>query len=307
MGQKSNGTQTQNQTQTSAPDPLTDQWRQQVFNMGSGMVGQPTPNYQVAPMSGATQAGLQGAQQYAQGGVPGLGQAFGANQQHMTGWNPAMPMAQGVAQGALSNNPWASSFSQYGQDVNPGLRSLFDQGATQISDAVNGAMARAGRFGSPGAHTGTMTREIGNLWDRIYTPAWEAERNRGLTAQQTGASLWDAGANRALTGVGMVGDLYNTGVGQSQNAIAALPGLFATGAMPYQMMTDVGGAYDAQAQAENDAAYQNQNAPWQRLMEYSAMMSGMPVFGTQTTTGTAKNSQSGTGFGFSWGPFRIGA
>lgn len=296
MGSKSK--QTSSQKQTTSPDAFTDQWRQQIFNQGNALMGQQTPQYQVAPMTDVTQQGLQGMAGYAQGGIPQLGDAYNANQRQMTGYNPATGMAAGIAQGALSNNPWQSAFAGYGQGSNQYAQGLFNQSANDIGNAVNAQFAASGRYGGNAARTDTMTRGIGNAWNQIMTPVYEAERNRGLTAAQTGASLWESGADRATQGVGMLGSLYNTGVDQSNRAINNVSSLFETGAMPYQMLADVGGAYDAQNQAVLDAQYQNQNAPWNRYLEYAQVLQGLPLFGTTTGTGTTKNKSSGIGWSY---------
>jgi hypothetical protein len=303
MGSKSK--QTSSQTQTTSPDALTDQWRQQIFNQGNALQGQPTPQYQVAPMSDMTQQGLQGMSGYASGGIPQLGQAYGANQRQMSGYNPATGMAAGIAQGGLSNNPWQSAFAGYGQGSNQYAQGLFNQASGDIGNAVNAQFASSGRYGGNAARTDSMTRGIGNAWNQIMTPVYENERNRGLTAAQTGASLWESGADRATQGVGMLGSLYNTGIDQSNRAIGNVSSLFQTGAMPYQMLADVGGAYDAQNQAELDAQYQNQNAPWDRYLQYSQVLQGLPLFGTTTGTGTTRTRGSSFGWnpqsGFSFG------
>lgn len=288
----------QNQTQTSTPDPLTDAWRNQVFNMGSSMVGQSTPQQQVAPKSPFTQIGEMGAGQYAMNGIPGLDAANSANTRAMSGFNPAMPMAANAAFGGLAGNPATQGLQQFGGGQNPFLKSMFDQGAGDISNAVNANFANAGRFGPNAAHTGTMTRELGNLWSNINMPAYESERDRGLAAQQTMGSLYDSGANRTLAGIGMFGDMHNAGVDQADRAIGNVPGLFAAGAMPFELLSQVGANQDAYNQSIYDAQTANENAPWQRLLDWGNLASGMPVFGTNVSNGTTKTRGNSIGWSY---------
>lgn len=399
MGSQSSSKQSSSGVQTTAPDPLTDQWRQQTFNLANGMVGQTPPQQQVAPLSPQTQSGLGALQKYAQGGVPNLNAANDASARILSGGNPAASYAQDAASGGLYNmgarlllgasqtkvaptianmiggasqqNPWASlsadagqqqttagvdtlKASAGGQHQNQYLDSLFNAASRPVTDAVNANFAQAGRYGANAAHTGALTRELGSLASSIYAPAMENERNRQLqsagqlaglqqsdrAAQLQGygqaGSLYEAGAGRGLAGAGMYGDalsgdaarryqgaadfaglqeagldrqlagtglygsLYNSGNAQALQAQAQMPSLYALGAVPGALMGEVGGAYDAQNQAQLDAQYANQNAPWARLQDYSAMMSGMPVFGTTTSTGNSTTKNRGMNVGWNY-------
>lgn len=291
----------QNSTVTNRTDidPVTQAWRSNIMGAGGQLYNQgtpaPYPNSQVVPFSDQTQSGLNYLQQYAQGGATNLGAANDAQSRALSGWNPAMPMAANAAMGGLQNNPAMQGLSQYGQGVNPGLSSLFQQGAGQIADAVNGNFMQAGRFGGNAAHSGAMTREIGNLWNQINVPAWEQERNRGLTAQQTMGSLYDSGANRTLQGIDMFGGMNSQANADAARATALQPSLYAYGMQPGQNMLDVGGMYEQQAgnYLQDDVNRYNQpyQSAWDHLQNYAGLMSGLPDFSSsaQTTTQPGPN------------------
>lgn len=310
-------------------DPVTQQWRQTLMNAGGELYNQGSPAYYpgqtVTPFSNQTQAGLDYLQSYAMQGAPNFGMANDANARAMSGFNPAMPYAnswasgqnpllQGVLGAANANNPYGGNIAaagaannpMMGQQTtagmdalqgfssasNPHLRGLFDQGAAQVSDAVNANFARSGRYAS-GAHTGTLGRELGNLYNNIYAPAYEASQGRALQAAgqmagiqqndlarnaqigeagldrnfgaaQTLGSMFEQGAQRGLSGASqaagygmqgadLFGGLYSQGNQDAARAIALQPGLYSYGQMPGQSMLDIGGMYESQAQRYLDA------------------------------------------------------
>lgn len=281
-------------------DPVTQAWRASIFGQGGQLYNQGIPDYYpgstVVPFSNQTQSGLDYLQGQAQQGAPNLAAAQQAAGRALSGNNPAMPFAMDVAQGGLSNNPAMGALGQFGSADNPHLRGLFDQGAEMVGNAVGTQFAQAGRFG-PGnaAHTGALTRGLGDLYTSIYAPAYEAERNRGLTAAQTIGSLYDTGANRQLGGAQLAGLLHAQGNEDAARASVLLPGLFSYGQLPGQQMLDIGGIYENQAGqylADDRARYDYAaNAPWDYLQRYAGLMSGLPDFSNQTqnTTGPGPN------------------
>lgn len=275
-------------------DPVTQQWRQTLMNQGGQLYNQGAaayyPGNTVTPFSNQTQSGLDYLQGYAQNGATNLGQAYDANSRALSGYNPAMPFAQNAAQGGLSNNPAMSQLSQYGTGNNQYAQGMFQNAANDIGNAVNAQFASSGRYGGNAARTDTMTRGVGNAWNQIMTPVYEAERNRGLTAAQTMGGLYDSGANRQLAGAELMGGLYSQGNQDAAQAQAMLPGLYSYGMMPGQSMMDVGGIYEGQAQnminADMDRYNYNSNAQWDNLQRYAQLMSGLPDFSSTTQTST---------------------
>lgn len=292
MGGSSQGT-TQRVVNETKVDPVTQQWRQQIMNRGNSLMSQGLPAFYpgntVAPFSQQTTQGLDYLQNYASQGAPNFNAANDAASRGLSGFNPANDYAANAAGGGLSNNPWSSMLSQYGSGENPHLRSMFDQGAGQIANAVNSNFAQAGRYGSS-AHGGAMTRELGNLWSSIAMPAYESERNRGLTAAQTGGSLWDNAQNRTLAGIDLFGGLHSQGNQDAARSMALLPQLYSYGLMPGQNMLDVGSIYEGQNQANIDANRErydyNAQGPWNMLERYAGLMSGLPSFNSNSTTTT---------------------
>lgn len=287
------GSQDSTVTNVTQVDPVTQAWRNSIMQAGGQLYsqGHPSayPNSQVVPFSNQTQQGLDYLQNYAQQGAPNLQEANDANTRALSGWNPAMPMAQSAAQGGLSSNPWSSAFSQYGSGSNDYAHGMFQNAANDIGDAVNSQFAQAGRFGNNAARTDTMTRGIGNAWNQIMTPVYEAERNRGLQAQQTGASLFNAGQDRTLQGVGLFGDMTSQGNQDAQRSMALMPSLWNMGMQPGQAMLDIGGMYEGLAGQYLQDDVNRYNAPyqnaWNHLNNYAGLVSGLPDFsGSQSTS-----------------------
>lgn len=279
-------------------DPVTQQWRGNIMNAGANLYNRGVPEFYpgstVVPFANQTQQGLDYLQQHAQQGAPNLGAANQASARALSGWNPGQPFALNAAMGGLSNNPAMQQLSQFGGADNPHLQGLWNQGARQVSDAVNAQFAQGGRYAS-GAHTGTLTRELGDLYSSIYAPAYEAERNRGLAAAQTMGGLYDTGANRQLAGAELTGAIHSQGNEDAARAQALLPGLYDYAQMPARTMLGVGGAYEGLAQEylgdDRERYDYTANAPWDYLQRYAGMMSGMPDFSgsTQTTQGPGTN------------------
>ena len=290
----SSGTQASTVTNRTEVDPVTQAWRGNIMQAGGQLYNQGTPNYypnsQVVPFSNQTQSGLDYLSNFAQQGATNLGAANDAQNRALSGWNPAMPMAANAATGGLSNNPWSAGFSQYGSGNNQYAQGMFQNAANDIGNAVNSQFAQAGRFGGNAAQTDTMTRGIGNAWNQIMTPVYEAERNRGLQAQTTGASLYNAGQDRTMQGIGLFGDMYSQGNSDAARATALQPSLYQLGMQPGQTMLDVGSIYEDQANRYLQDDVARYNAPyqdaWGHLQNYAGLMTGLPDFSSSTQTQT---------------------
>lgn len=315
MGKGSSAPQTTTTINRNEPDPLTAQWRSQIYGLAQdqfnqGMPGQ-FPGSTVVPFSDQTQAGLNYMQDYASQGAFGLPQAQNSLNRTMSGWNPAQPFAANMAAGG-TNNPWAGATTQAGMNTlqstangdmigqNPHLASMFESGANKIQNAVNANFSGAGRYGS-GAHASSMTSGLGDLYSSIYAPAYQQERQNQLSAAgQLGqfnandlarnGSLFDSSANRQLEATGLMGDLWNTGNAQGMAAAGMLPGLYNYGLMPADTMMTAGSQYenlagdylnDAQSRYSYDANAGRANVSW-----LADMMNGLPTYGTTTGTTT---------------------
>lgn len=321
----SSGGGSQTVTNKTDIDPVTQAWRTDLMNAGRGLYQQGFPEYYpgqtVVPFADQTMQGLDMLTQQAQAGAPQYQNAVNAAGRSFE-VNPAMAGAMDTAQGGLANNPYASRMEGYGSANNPYLKGLWDQGSAQVSDAVNASFAKAGRFGGNAAHTGAMTRELGNLYNQIYAPAYEQERNRGLQADQTLAQMGDAGLNRTLQGQGLAADIWSQDNMDTQRMAAIMPSLYQYGSAPAQQLLGVGGAYEGLAGeylADDMARY---NYPyqgaWDHLNNYASITSGLPDFSNNATTspvnrnralgamgGAMSGAQIGSNFG-GWGSL-IGA
>lgn len=266
-----------NQTVTNRTeiDPVTQAWRQQLINQGGALYNQGPAQYYpgntVVPFSAPTQQGLGYLQNYAQQGVPNMGMSNFATTRALSGFNPAMGNAAQMA----------------GEDVaqNPYLRGLFDQGAGMVQDRINTQFAQAGRYGpTNAAHTGALTRGLGDLYSQIYAPAYESAQNRRLQA------------------TGLMGDIWSQGNQDAARAQAMMPSMYSLGMMPGQSMMDIGSIYEGQAQSYLDADRQrwdyNQNAPWANLERYAGIVNGLPDFsGTSTTSPAQRTNRLMSGLG----------
>jgi hypothetical protein len=315
MGTKSSQPQTTTTVNRTEPDPLTQQWRTQLYGLAQDQFNQGMPGYfpgsTVVPFSDQTQAGLNYMQDYTSQGAFGLPQAQGALNRSMSGWNPAMPFATDMAAGS-TNNPYGSTQTTAGINTlqqaangdmigqNPYLASMFDSGANKIQNAVNANFSAAGRYGS-GAHQGAMASGMGDLYSSIYAPAYAQERQNQLgAAGQLGqfnaadlgrmGSLYDASANRRLEATGLIGDIYSTSNAQGMAAAGMLPSLYNYGLMPADTMMTAGAQYenlagqylnDAMTRYNYDANSGRANVSW-----LADMMNGLPTYGTTTGTTT---------------------
>jgi len=347
MGSRSSQPQTTTTVNRTEPDPLTQQWRTQLYGLAQDQFNQGMPGYfpgsTVVPFSDQTQAGLNYMQDYASQGAFGLPQAQNSLNRSMSGFNPAMPFATGMAAGS-TNNPYGNMQTTAGigqlqstanGDLigqNPYLDRMFQSGSNQIQNAVNANFSAAGRYGS-GAHQGAMAQGMGDLYSSIYAPAYQQERQNQLTAANQLAgfnaadlgrmgSLYEAGANRRLEATGLMGDLWSTGNAQGMAAAAMLPGLYNYGLMPADTMMNAGSQYenlageylaDAQNRYNYDANAGRANVSW-----LADMMNGLPTYGTTTGTTTAPGQRrsplagalggaaSGASVGSYFGPWGAG-
>jgi hypothetical protein len=246
-------------------DPITKKWRTQLFDEGKDLYAQgPLPYFPgstVVPFSGQTQAGLGQLQSQAEGGAVNYGAANDAAGRSLSGegYAPAMALARQTAETGGGQNPY--------------LDSVFSSMSGRVSDAVNANFAKAGRSGPNAAHTGALTRGLGDLANSIYMPAFESQQNR------------------ALQGVGMMGELATANNQDAARTQALLPSIWSYGAQPGQQMLGVGGANEALSQEQladqQSRYYYPQTSQWDMLNQYSVLMNGIPQ--------TSNNSQTGAG------------
>lgn len=205
------------------------------------------PGSTVVPFSNQTQSGLDTLQNYAQGGAANLGAANDANARALSGYNPGLGYANNAAAGGLYNSaapmllgasqtrvapqisPFIAQNNAYGQGVanagaqqttagvgalqnfasaqNPYLDQMYQQGAQQVANNVNGNFMQAGRFGANAANTQALTNGLGQLYTSIYAPAYENAQNRSLDAANSLAGISQADRSAAMSGYGQAGQM----------------------------------------------------------------------------------------------------
>lgn len=241
------------------------------------------------------------ATQWASGASPffqGINQAANAN---------AAPQVAGMVGGATGANPLLGAIAQSGMNPttagvgalnsfanaqNPHLAGLFNQGAEQVTNAVNANFAQAGRFGANAAHTGALSRELGNLYSNIYAPAYESGQNRALQAasmlpgiQQTdraaamlglanAGSLYESGAGRALSGADLMGGLFSSDANRALTGANAAANYGLQGAGLMGDLWSQGNADAARAQALLPSLYQYGQMPGQSMLDIGGMYEG---------------------------------
>lgn len=140
-------------------------------------------------------------------------------------------------------------------NANPYLDQALSAGRDAVANKVNSVFSGAGRYGSA-AHTGALTRELGNLESQARMGQYNQER----TAQDSAA--------RALYGGGFQG----AGMGGA---------LDAANLTPYQLMLQAGALRDQQSEQERTAPMRS--TEWLAQMTNPIASMGGRTEGTQTT------------------------
>ena len=132
--------------------------------------------------------------------------------------------------------------------TNPYLQGLYNQMAGDVTAGVQSQFSQAGRYGS-GANQAVLARELGNLANQVYAPAYQQER------------------------------------GMQQQALMAAPQLAQMDYADIERLRGVGGEREALSQAalqDSINRYQYaQQLPYQKLREYQAATGGS--YGGTTT------------------------
>lgn len=288
-------------TTVNTPDPVTQAWRQDVFNRGTKQLDQGPPAYYsgqtVAPLSSQTQSGLQSQIDVANGGVPNLDAAKGANARALSGWNPAYGAAANAAYGGSDTAGQVGNVLQpFASATNPYLDQEFQQGAQDVTNGVLAQFSQGGRFGANASLGAGLSKGLGSLYTGIYAPAYESNMNRGLQAAGMYSDALTGDANRRLSGASTLGSMYSQGNADAATATGQLGSLYSASLAPGLTQQAVGSIYDSQNQANLDADKAKYDytaqAPWAQLQQFSAMMSGLPQFTTSSTNGTTQQKQN---------------
>jgi hypothetical protein len=200
-------------------------------------------------------------------------QALNATAQRAATGSPLVSAADNATANLLNGNGPGSAAEAYftnPANINPYLNAQFSAASQPVIDAVNAQFGLAGRTGS-GANQQELTRDLGQLAGSIYGSGYENAANRA---------------------VGAAGALNS----QSLAAAGQAPQLASQDYADLQNLLNVGGAYDAQTQAQlNDQLQQWQYAqqqPWNILQAYSGDITGLGSLGG-TSSGTSSQRVPG--------------
>ena len=113
-----------------------------------------------------------------------------------TAGNPLLNQAQTEASGILSGN-YLSPTS------NPYTQALYNQMADDVTSKINSQFTEAGRFGS-GANQEILTRELGDLANKVYGDQYNRERDIMVDTMSTAPTLGEMDYND-IQKLGLVG------------------------------------------------------------------------------------------------------
>lgn len=145
----------------------------------------------------------------------GIGQLTALGQQDQSGGNKLLTsVLPGSSQGFNTGLGQLQRVAN-GDYINPNqyLKDALEPAAQDVINRVNGQFTAAGRYGS-GAHTGALTRELGNLESQAYLNNYNTERGR----QDQAATTLNQGG---YTGAGFAGALDQTAAQPAQWSLAA--------------------------------------------------------------------------------------
>lgn len=307
MGGKSGKTQTVTQVQTNDPWAPAQPYLKQSLDMGAQAVRTPMqyfPGSTVAGFSGATMRGLGGIAQRA-GQTPAMfGEAQGAVGRAMGpsgfGANPFGQQMIGAAQQGTDVSALRGFTS--GQP-NPYLGDLWGQGSRQITDQVNAQFTGSGRTGGA-QHVDTLTRGLGDFTSQLYGQAYEADRNRALSAANSLAGFSSGDLDRLTGAYGQAGSFYSDDRAADQRqqgigltATSMLPGLRDYGASGDMDFLKIGQMLDEQRQARLDDEVARWNFQQQQPRNDAMFLSGLAtgvggLGGTSNSTSTQPRQRS---------------
>lgn len=264
----------------------------------------PFPGSTVVPFSSQTMQSLEGIENQANSGNP-LGQAAQTATLGMLNNGGLNLFQQQAGQGfydlatGAQPNAIAQNLGNYtsGANINGGspefLRALDYQSGKTIDD-VNRSFSNAGRYGSA-SHAQAGAEAVGNL--RNSAIAQEIARQQGLHLQsnQMLSGEQNQGFQNRMAGYGGLGQLGGQGASQLAQFTGLSPSVYQQQYSPYSQLANVGAQYeDLATRSLQDAInryYATQQAPWQGLSAYNAIVGGMGQLG-KTATETAQQPRN---------------
>lgn len=214
----------------------------------------PDPSTTVAPFSQDTQAGMDQIRNTA---TNGTGIVQNANQYANQTLNGdtlnANPFLNGAAQSGNALNNMAQ-----GSGSNPYLDQTFNNAAMATQNQLSSQFSAAGR--DPQAAEGLRSQQLNGLATSIYGGAYDADRNRQLSA------------------LGLQAGTYNDERNRQQSVLGLSPTLNQANYQDPSQLLGIGAS-------QENLAQQRLNAPGQNLDQYLSRVSGN-IGQTQTTPNT---------------------
>lgn len=176
------------------------------------------PGNTIVPFSPQTETALGLTEQRALQGSPvtQAAQQYATNtltQDPTSQFGSAMNPYASPAYSGPQGNPYADGGNPFGAGSNPYLDAAFNRAADSVQNRLQSSFAGSGR--NIGAARPVAADEMGDLAQRIYGGAYDAERNRQLQYQQQ------------LTGIGASG--FESAQDRSMQAALAAQGIGASG------------------------------------------------------------------------------
>lgn len=171
------------------------------------------------------------ANPYALQGVQSVYDTYTANQPNLnTQVGKANALSDQLTKAAGKTSGVAGQASDYLSKVlgggylnsNPYLDAMIANTNRNVGDTVNSQFEQAGRYGSPGAYTGTLTRELANADNALQYNDYNTQMGRMDTAAQQAAAQQAASAGLAMGQQGQAAQLPYTGASTLAQALAAL-------------------------------------------------------------------------------------
>lgn len=291
---KGGGGDTRQIVQTTAAPEYAQPFLEYGLSEAKELYGQ-QPEYYRGPttigFSPESEMALAATRQRALGGSPLVSGAQSLTGQAMAGGlqNLAMPYAQKLAGGAnLGESIGMMRQTARGDFLggSPGLSGAIERALDPVEERMQAMQSGAGRYGS-GYGQKAAADAMGRVAADVAYQDYASERANQLAAQQNLASLQEAQYGSQLRGMGALGQLSSADIQRRLGAAAAAPGMAELDYADLAKLGAVGGAREAQSQAELQADIERfnmeQQQPLMSLANYMATVQGGTVGGQSTT------------------------
>jgi hypothetical protein len=200
-----------------------------------------------------------------------------------------MPYAQGLAGGAnLGESIGMMRQTARGDFLggSPGLSGAIERALDPVEERMQALQSGAGRYGS-GYGQKAAADAMGRVAADVAYQDYASERANQLAAQQNLAALQEAQYGSQLRGMGALGQISEADIQRRLAAAGNAAGMAELDYADLARLGAVGGAREAQSQAELQADIERfnmeQQQPLMSLANYMATVQGGTVGGQSTT------------------------